>query len=322
MLGAGQRRRKPSVRAADADQNRIPGDDGGGSATVEVVAVSSFPAGPKSWWRPDGTPLDEPPADASPYPLPQGAWKKSCRTILVKISDLPRDAYLRWQPTSRQRGSRATVPDKGGQKVPGLEAHVTSIRRDRATCAVKLRLASGPWKTEVTNDGRGGRGTFVNGHKFSFGKARPFTAHGLQMTVFAVAHNFFEQDRRIVAVDHAGKAHPAVRYSAGSDGDKKWVIDIIDAEFDLPPDQIKEYQVQFRPFELAEIKDIALNPRSTGKSNTESRDPHHSDLKGCRALRSVKGPERPPILLVLHELLVSGHRHAVACLVLRMSPMT
>ena len=146
--------------------------------------------------------------------------------------------------------------------MPGLEAYVASVRRDRATGEVKVRLAAGPWKTEISNDGRGGVGTFVNGHKFAFGKARPFAAHGRPMTVFAVAHNFFEQDRRIVAIDRDGKAHPAVRYSAGSDGDTKWVIDIIDAEFDLPPDQIKEYQVQFRPFELAEIKDIALIPHA------------------------------------------------------------
>jgi len=130
-----------------------------------------------------------------------------------------------------------------------------------ATASLLIGVAAGPWKTEVSNDGRGGTGTFVNGHKFSFGEARPYTAHGRPMTVFAVAHNFFGQDRRLVAVDRDGKAHLAVHYSAGSDGDPKWVIDIIDGEFALPPDQIQEYQVQFRPFELAEIKDIALNTR-------------------------------------------------------------
>ena len=43
------------------------------------------------------------------------------------------------------------------------------------------------------------------------------------------------------------------------------MIDLIDAEFDLPPDRIKEFQVQFRPFEEAEIKGIALKPRPDGK---------------------------------------------------------
>jgi hypothetical protein len=40
----------------------------------------------------------------------------------------------------------------------------------------------------------------------------------------------------------------------------------IDAEFNLPPERINEYLAQFRPFELPEIKQIALNPPATDKS--------------------------------------------------------
>jgi RNA polymerase sigma factor (sigma-70 family) len=123
-----------------------------------------------------------------------------------------------------------------------------------------IEVAAGAWKTEVTNDGRGGVGLFSNGHKFTFGKLRPYTAYGRSMTVFAVAHNYFGQDRRIVAVDRDGNPHPAFWNAIGSDGDKRWVIDLIDAEFSLPPEQIREFQVQFRPFEEAEIRDIALYP--------------------------------------------------------------
>ena len=31
--------------------------------TLEVVGISSFPTGPDSWWRPDGTPLHQAPCD-------------------------------------------------------------------------------------------------------------------------------------------------------------------------------------------------------------------------------------------------------------------
>ena len=41
-------------------------------------------------------------------------------------------------------------------------------------------------------------------------------------------------------------------------------LDLIDAEFPLPPDQIKEYLVQFRPYEEVEIPGIALKPRAGG----------------------------------------------------------
>ena len=126
---------------------------------------------------------------------------------------------FRWHPTPSASywGGR---PTKDGQDVPGLEYYEATFPRDRADCGVQAKVAAGAWKTEVSNDGGGGTGMFVNGHKFSFGKARAHTAHGRSMTVFAVAHNFFGQDRRLVAVDRDGKPHPAVSYSVGSDGDR------------------------------------------------------------------------------------------------------
>ena len=227
--------------------------------TVEVVAVSSVPTGPTTWWRPDGTPLEHAPAD-SLADHNRNPSAESLRVVLVQIEHLPRDANLRWLPTF-DGGYSGHSPNKNGRKVPGLDAYIVSVRPGRATTEVKVRLAAGSWKTEVSDNGRGGRGCFVNGHKFAFGKARLSEVRGQPMTVYAVAHNYFDQDRRLLAIDRDGKSHPAVSYSGGSDGDPKWVIDLIDGEFDVPPDRIKEFQVQFRPFEIAEIKDIALNPR-------------------------------------------------------------
>jgi hypothetical protein len=182
------------------------------------------------------------------------------RLILVRASDLKADAYFRWHPTPCNSYWGGT-PTRDGRKVPGLEYYLGTFSRDQAEASVVAKVAGGDWKTEATNDGKGGVGRFVNGHKFSFGKARPFTTHGRPGTVFAVAHNAFGQDRRIVAIDLDGKPHPAESYSVGSDGDPRWVIDLIDAEIPLPPDQIREYQVQLRPFERAEIRGVALNPR-------------------------------------------------------------
>ena len=114
---------------------------------------------------------------------------------------------------------------------------------------------------------------FVNGHKFAFGKARPLVDGGQQKTVFAVAHNYFGQDRARSRSIASGQRDLAVSYSAGSDGDKRWVIDLIDGEFDLPLEQITEFQVQFRPFTESLIKDIALDPRSTGKQPANAEVP-------------------------------------------------
>ncbi len=261
---------QPERRASDvADDHRYRASFG---ATIEVVGVSTVPTGPRTWWKPDGSPLAEAPVDTIERKTSVHDGEEA-RVILLRASGVKNDDNFRWSPT-RSTSSWRGWPSKNGRNAKELDYYEATFRGDGASCEVKLRLAAGSWKTEVSNDGRGGVGMFVNGHKFSFGKARPFEAHGQPMTVFAVAHNFFGQDRRLVAVDRDGKSHPAVSYSAGSDGDPRWVIDLIDGEFPLPPDQIKEYQVQFRPFEIAEIHGIALNPRSNGNPSRKPESPH------------------------------------------------
>jgi RNA polymerase sigma factor (sigma-70 family) len=255
---------------AAADDNRYRTSFKNG-ATVEVIGISTVPSGPHTWWKPDGSPLDLAPVDTIERNTRANGDRES-RVILLRPSGLKRDDLFRWLPT-RFNSSWGGRPSKNGRTAPDLEYYEATFPRDLAACDVLAKVAAGAWKTEVSNDGKGGTGRFVNGHKFSFGKARPLSVHGRELTVFAVAHNFFGQDRRLVAIDRDGEAHPAHSYSAGSDGDKKWVIDIIDAEFDLPPDQIKEFQVQFRPIEESLIKDIALNPRSTGKPAAKAAPP-------------------------------------------------
>ncbi len=254
---------------ADENQYRTSFKNG---ATIEVVGISTVPSGPHTWWKPDGSPLTEAPVD----PIARRTSlreSEEARVILVRVSGVTKNDNFRWHPT-HATSSWGGRPKTNGQNAPELEYYEARFGRDRGNCEVQGRLAAGGWKTEVSNDGRGGVGMFVNGHKYAFGKARAYSSRGQSMTVFAVAHNFFEQDRRIVAVDRDGTEHPAVSYSAGSDGDKRWVIDLIDGEFPLAPEQIKEYLVQFRPFEVAEIKGIALNPGSTAKPATKADSPH------------------------------------------------
>jgi hypothetical protein len=230
-------------------------------AMVEVVAVSTLPTGPHTWWKPDGSPLAEAPADTIKSKFSE-QFREKARVILVRTSGVGKDDMFRWHPTHTDSywGGR---PTKNGQPAPELDYYEATFEPEPADCGVEVRVATGSWKTEASNDGGGGVGMFVNGHKFCFGKARTYQAYGRSLTAIAVAHNFLGKDRRLVAFDRKGERHPSI-YSTGSDGDPRWVIDQIDAEFDLPPDRIKEYQVQFRPYEEAVIRGIALKPRSGG----------------------------------------------------------
>jgi RNA polymerase sigma factor (sigma-70 family) len=261
---------EPSAKSAAAEnQYRATLPNG---ATIEVIGVSTVPTGPHTWWKPDGSPLADEPIDPIERKTRDGG-DADARVILLRASGVKRGDLFRWLPTDSESswGGRAS---RNGQRSAELEYYEATFRRDRDTCGVLAKVAAGTWKTEATNDGKGGTGMFVNGHKFSFGKARPLSVHGRDRTVFAVAHNFFGQDRRLAAVDNDGQTHPAVSYSSASDGDKKWVVDLIDAEFDLPPDQIKQYLVQFRPIAETLIKDVALNPRATSKPAQKTELPH------------------------------------------------
>ena len=189
--------------------------------------------------------------------------------ILVRSSGVKKADMFRWHPTHTDSywGGR---PAKNGRSLSELDYYEAKFEPAQANCGVQVRVASGAWKTETSTDGGGGTGNFVNGHKFCYGKARAYQAYGRSVTAIAVAHNFLGQDRRLVAVDRDGKTHTSI-YSTGSDGDPRWVLDQIDAEFDVPRDRVRQFLVQFRPYEEVEIKGIALKPRTSGASTSKPR---------------------------------------------------
>jgi hypothetical protein len=277
--------RQSSAKPAD---NRYRVTMAGGT-TFEVIAIQKDWS--KAWWRPDGNPLNESPADPSQdlYFMKPGELR---RTVLVRVENLPEDATLKWVPTYddccleyRGDDSGAGVT-KDGRRVRELRAYVVSVHPDRRTGSVQIQLAAGPWKTVVSH--RGGRRdtgiTIIDErHQFCFGTARPYRGG----TTITVAHNLVDANLhlRLVAVDRQGKEHqpsyyadadartshsfvnhfgkeqPA-NYSSGATGE---IFSMLDTEFSLPFDQIQEFRVQSRPFERAEINDIALQPRPAAK---------------------------------------------------------
>jgi RNA polymerase sigma factor (sigma-70 family) len=286
-------------KAAPSEPERLapaqPGDNRyrvtmGGGTTFEVVALSRHFSSPKTWWRPDGTLLAEAPADPSQR-VPFGKEGEELLYILVRLKGLPENSTLKWVPTYDEEcisyGGSGVAKD--GQPAPELRAYIVSVRPVRTTGSVRIQFAAGPWKTESSDSGRAyynGVPVIKDGHKFYFGKARPYWYNGGATTI-AVAHNLVDANLhlRLVAVDrqgkehqpsyyadadartshsfvnHFGTEHPA-DYSSEATGE---IFSMLDTEFSLPFDQIQEFRVQSRPFERAEINDIALQPRPAAK---------------------------------------------------------
>ncbi len=224
-----------------------------GGATVELLGVSTHPAGPGTWRIPDGTPLPTAPYALSGAQAPPveslRAWE-----FAVRVGNLPepRPSH-RWKVVPPGRSTANGTPRDATDKVlPDLEMLAVTLPEDRRSCTVRFGVASGRWKTEITS---GPERSAFGTQKLSaiFGRAREDRGK----TVVTVSHDESEDDLRVVAVDSAGVEHePVHSYGSG-------VRDYVQSEFeyDLPLAKLKEFRLQTRPFEWADFADVSLKPK-------------------------------------------------------------
>ncbi|HZW33294.1 MAG TPA: hypothetical protein VFF52_21430 [Isosphaeraceae bacterium] len=120
----------------------------------------------------------------------------------------------------------------------------------RSTGTVRFQVAAGPWKTIAT----WGKHPGAVGSRFG-----PSYIHGDAIatqtgTTLSVTHDIQDKPVRLVAVDLDGKELPAEIPSVGGAKDFRQLV----VEFDQPPERIKDFRLQTRPYEAVEIPRIAL----------------------------------------------------------------
>jgi hypothetical protein len=223
-------------------------------ATIELVGVSPHPSGPKTWWRPDGSPLTEAPYDDMHGRVSSGQPGLQAREFAIGVHGVP-DADLKeaWKFVPAASASAGSSAPKGGRSVPGLRAHAVLLPGTSDTCTVRFGIGVGPWKTVYAGKGSASQG----GEKLSVLVAKPREDKG--RAVLTLTHSETELQTRVVAIDLAGKPHsPGAASSVATGG-----MCQLDLEFGLPLNEVKEFQFQTRPFEWAEFKNVALKPAKT-----------------------------------------------------------
>jgi hypothetical protein len=224
-------------------------------ATIEVVGVSihnSVPLAllPNHWWGPDGSPLAEPPCDPSGTSISSSNPDVVFRAIVVHISGLPPGADYQWSISPSSGGSRGPAR-LGGKEIPGLFEAVCTFPKALATCTVGFSVAADPWQTVRTSDGQTSFGHASSiGPSTLFGRAFATT----KGAVITVSHDIKDMAVRLVAVGLDGKEYPAI----DSDGGGVNNFHQLTAEFDRPPEKIREFRLQTRPYERVEIPGVAL----------------------------------------------------------------
>ncbi len=239
---------KPSGNAA-GDRRWVATLSNG--ATIEVIGVSSYPSGPDTWWRPDGTPLPQPPCDPSRARI-SGDGDIVYRVVVVRLTGIPAGAEHRWG-INQAGGISEQTAELDGKPVPGLSETVALIKSGMKAGTVHFEVAAGPWQTVQTwGTSSGGRAS-RSGPSYIFGEA---IATKKGTTALPVTHSIRDVSVRLVAVDRDGKEHPAEILSSTGVGDYHQLV----GEFDLPPEQIGEFRVQTRPYERVELQGVALKP--------------------------------------------------------------
>jgi RNA polymerase sigma factor (sigma-70 family) len=215
-------------------------------ALIEVVGVSSFPSGPDTWWRPDGTPLPKAPCDPiEPRISGQDAVRK---LVVVRIARIPDEADHRWSITEA-KGAAWGPAMRDGKPVPGLYEMTALLPPGADACTIRFQVAADPWKT-IQNWRKGAGAVGGVDASFIFSDAIA-TKHG---TVISITHDILDKPVRLIAIDGDGEEIPAkIRSGAGVKDVQQLTI-----EFDQPPDQIKEFRLQTRPYQTVEIPRIAL----------------------------------------------------------------
>jgi len=219
---------------------------------VELLGVSFNPSKPGSWWRPDGSPLDVPPYEKQGgrvHPSPA----QQAREFAVRLRNLPEGSpSVLWEFRPEGYGSSASgTAEKGGRVLADVAPIAVAFPSKQEACTVRFGVAAGPWKAEAS--GRGGEAQGGDQLAVIFGTARPVKGG----TAITVSHSPVDRALRLVVVDTDGKTRSAGRVQTGGAGK----IVQIDAEFDVPPDRVREFRLQGRPYEWAEFPDVRLNLR-------------------------------------------------------------
>jgi hypothetical protein len=248
---------KPGKLAADAPASApVPGQTAldprwtravPSGAIIEVLGVSPHPTGRDTWWRPDGTPLLQPPCD----PCRAGIGANGnfvLRAVVVRITNLPPGAEHKWKVTEAN-GSSQGPAESGGKPVFGFSEVVFVVPSTLKFCTVRFEVAAGAWTTVQTwGTSEGAVGTTHGSYIFS---APIATKQG---TTLSVTHDLHDVCLRVIAVDREGAERPSEFRSTA--GVKDFVQ--VTVEFPLPLEQIKEFRVQTRPYEVVEVPGVAL----------------------------------------------------------------
>ena len=239
------RARQAAVSTNGAWLQRLPS-----GVTVELLGVSEHPSKGKPWWRPDGSPLQQAPYEKTTgevFPQQQGL------EFAIRLGKMPEalsGELFAFEPALTYAGHGGLNAE--GKSIPNIRAVAAIVPSGLHTLTVKYGVASGPWDTVGSTKGEGSSSSSrAGGVSMAFSPAVEKDG----AAVISIAHNISDKDVRVVAIDKKGQVIAARSSSGDSAGD----VHQTTATFTgTRLADIKEFQLQARPYEWATFKNVSL----------------------------------------------------------------
>ncbi|HEX8524430.1 MAG TPA: hypothetical protein VF669_19395 [Tepidisphaeraceae bacterium] len=220
---------------------------------LQVIGLCDHPLDGQSWWKPDGSKLENPPYDKMEGSV-SGADKK-IRHVALRIANHPQvPDTIDVDYTPPANGSSSSTPTLNGQETRDLQARLMAFPGDAAAITVKFKVATGEWKTTAKKEGQSFSASNSSDEGFIW--TTPHADGKRTAIVLAFYGKKRGMDKRLIAVDRQGKEHTA--WSSYSSGLKD--VSVFECTFDLKLSQIKEYQLQQRDYDtVVEFKNVSLD---------------------------------------------------------------
>lgn len=214
--------------------------------TVELVGVCEHPSDGRQWWRPDGSELKDKPWDKMQHSVSVAGGRKAYE-IAYKLDNAPGlNAQIKWV------GSRSSGNNNN------LCVEIVELPHNLETTDMHFAVSSGPWQTHYTQECPwDGVIVYTSGIVWHAPIAQG------EKTILSIAHSFFKDQDRLVAIDKQGNEHVGFGPSGSIDGKTS----NMQVTFNIKIDDIKEFQIQTRPYEHYTFKNVSLRPG--GKTNME-----------------------------------------------------
>jgi hypothetical protein len=217
--------------------------------TVELLGMTDRDAKAALWWTPDGKPLAAPVTNVG---LTRGGAGTQTRNIVVRVEGPSNyDLDVLWMSDRTLSSESGDSQDDMSSR--GLDMATMEFPANAASWNIQMEVAAGQWVTDATLTIGGLVKSRIEGRSVIFTVPR-IIERGIAIVV--VEDFPGRRDVRVVAFDRDGKQ---LSTSASGRGWESKAFRVHDASLmGIKPDQVDHYELQSRPIETVEFRDVPL----------------------------------------------------------------